>query len=457
MPRLEFVGQSARDADFPQGNTSRLVNVYREPIGSMAGNAIKSVPGLDQFANLGELFGRDMATVDGQLYTLAGDTLFRVRADGFPVNLGATVSAEGAMIFGADDGNVCTVSDGRFFVWDGATMLEPTLGPFTDVGAGVFLGGYVILTQRNGREFMWSDLADATTWPGLNFATAESTDGKILRAIAINGRLWLMKEDVIEAWYVTGLSGAEAFAQITGGVIETGLKAAGLVTRFTGGVFFVGADGIAYISNGGQVQPISGPAVNTALAQGQPTDCFTYEDEGHIFCVVRFQDRPAWVYDIATGEWHERAAGDLDPWDIRVAAQAYGSWFGTDNFGRVFRFARTNRDGDQSLIRTMVTDTLQLEGRRFRVPMIEVGMRTGQPVTYPADPTQTDARIELSTSKDGGKTWSLPVTRSAGEIGQFDQLVRWRSLGSFYKLTVRLRMSDPAEIPLMSQGNVVIA
>lgn len=458
MPRVEFAGQSSRDADFPQANSSRLINVYREPVGGVAGHAMKSVPGLDQFADLSELFGRDMVTVDGELHAMAGGSLFRVRSDGAAILLGQTVSAAGAMIFGADDGQICTVSGGRFFVWDGTDMTEPTLGALSDIGSGVFLGGYVILTQRNGREFQWSDLADPTTWPGFNFATAESTDGKILRAIQINGRLWLMKEDVIEAWYLTGGAGAEAFAQITGGVIETGLKAAGLVTRFTGGVFFIGADGIAYISNGGQVQPVSGPAVNTAISQGQPTHCFTYEDEGHVFCVIRFADRPAWSYDISTGEWHERASGTDSAWGVVTTERAYGSaWFGLDNLGRVFRFGRTNRDGDQPLIRTMVSSTLQMEGRRFRVPMIEVFPRTGQPVEYAAAPDQTDARVEMSLSGDGGVTWGLPVARSAGGLGRFGQLVRWRSLGSFYRLTVRLRMSDPVEVPLMSQGNVVIA
>lgn len=452
--RVDFVGQSARDADNPQANTSRLVNLYREPVGGFAGHSLKSVLGTETLVTL-EIFGRDFATVNGTFYAMAGDTLYKINSAGVATALGNTVSKDGAKIFGAEQGRVCTVADGRFFVWDGSTMDEPTLNPFTSVGSGVFLGNYVVLTEDNGRRFMWSDLANAKSFPALNFATAESTDGNILRAMKTNGRLWLMKEDVIETWYVTGQASANAFQLITGGVLEVGLKARDLVAPFTGGLFFVGADDIAYISNGGQVQPVSGPAVNTAISQGTPTHCFVYEDEGHKFCVIRFRDRPAWVYDIVTGEWHERASGDGLAWNITATGHAFDKWFGIDVVGKVYEFKRNNLDDTAALIRTAVSNTLQLEGRRFRVPLVEFFPAMGLGVTYTTD--QDAPRLEMSTSEDGGRTFRLPVTREAGALGEFDTLVRFRSLGSFRRLTVRVQMSDPVEIPLASQANVVVA
>lgn len=496
--RVEFVGQSARDDDNPQANTARLINFYREPVGGYAGHALKSVLGTETFAET-QLFGRSMASVNGTLYVMSGDGLYEIRDNAPPVLLGTTASAEGAMIFGAEFGRVCTVSDGRYFVWDGSVIDEPTAGAFSGYGSGLFIGNYVVLTEDGGRRFLWSDLADAKALPALNFATAESTDGHILRAMKAGGRLWLMKEDVIETWYITGQAGANALAQITGGVIEVGLKAQALAANFTGGLFFIGADDIAYISNGGQVQPVSGPAVNTSLAQSTPTHCFVYEDEGHKFCVVRFSDRPAWVYDIVTGEWHERASGGEGPWEIRHAAHAYGKWFGVDNLGKVYEFKRNGMDDAAALIRTANSATLQVEGRRFRVPAIEFSGRMGlglmerrslEDLTAPsvlllnssdqaiedADTAATywairpidvpgvvleyntgEPTLQMAVSRDGGITYGLFKERGMGKLGEYGKRVKFRRLGSFYRMNVQVRVSDPVDVTIDARANVVLA
>lgn len=452
--RLEFAAQSERDDDFRTGNTQRLVNFYSEPLapGGRAQNVLKAVPRANTFTTLPELFVRDMAEVDGKFYVLCGGTLYRVIESGTASPLGTAVSAAGSMIFGADLGTVCVVAGGRYFVWDGTTFSEPTTGAFSAFGAGAYIGGYVVLTEDGGRRFQWSALADATDLPGLNFATAESTDGNILRPVALQGRLLLMKSDSIEQWAPTGAAGADAFSLIPGGVFEVGLKARNLATRFSGGVFFVGDNDIAYISNGSQVQPISGPAVNTAIAQADPTDCFTYVDEGHIFCVIRFSDRPAFVYDIATGRWHERASGAEDAWQVRATANAFRHWYGGDDLGNIYRFARSGTDHGADLIRTAVSSTLYNEGQRFRVPLIELTGRMGQGVITDTQ----EPKVMISFSRDGGRTFGEQFSRDLGGVGEFDQLCRIRGIGSQRQLCMKVQMSDARDITLDASVNVVV-
>jgi hypothetical protein len=141
-------------------------------------------------------------------------------------------------------------------------------------GSGLYLNGYVVLTEKTATAFSGRDLADAKNFEGLNFATAESTDKAILEAKKVNGRLWLMKSDVIEVWAQVG-SGANAFTRVTGGVIEVGLKAKGLATTFTGGIFWVGSDNIVYLSAGEELSPISPPAVNTRCLRARQAMCST--------------------------------------------------------------------------------------------------------------------------------------------------------------------------------------
>ncbi|WP_230685880.1 hypothetical protein, partial [Streptococcus pneumoniae] len=75
-----------------------------------------------------------------------------------------------------------------------------------------------VLTELNGRRFQWSDIADASNLPGLNFSTADGRDDDILRPFQINGQLYIWKETSHEIWYLTGGAGAEAFERMAGGV-----------------------------------------------------------------------------------------------------------------------------------------------------------------------------------------------------------------------------------------------
>lgn len=448
MPSFAFAGPAARDDDNAQANSARLLNCYREPIvsGGKAAHSIKSVLGMSDFVTMPTLFVRDMATIGGVFYVMAGGNLYSVTEAGAATLLGATVSKTGAMIFG-DGSNVCTVSDGRYFLWDGSTMSEPTKNAFTAIGSGAFLSNYVILTEQDGRRFMWSDLADASTLPALNFATAEGKDDKILRAIVFGNRLWLMKEESIEVWYVTGQAGADAFSRVIGAGADFGLEAASLVTRSSSAVFFVGSDGRVYQTAGGAPVPIPSPAVETALKQSSPTHCFTYMDEGHEFLCIRFSDRPAWCYDLATGEWHERANGDdNDKWAAEVSAKAFGEWFVGDVTGKVYKLERSNADADSALRRVATSGTLYEGGMPFTLAEVELSARVGKAATEPL--------VTLQFSRDSGLTWGDEITRGLGAQGEYGKRIRVHALGQFRQATMRISWADANDISFNNLARV---
>jgi hypothetical protein len=447
MPSVEFVGQSGRDPDNIAAQPSRLVNMYREPVSAPEGRTVyslKSVLGLRTFAEVGGVFVRAMRQVNAALYVLCNGRVYEIADDGSVTDRGAADDSAQASISG-NNGDVLFVTGGKYYRWNGTSLTEPTAGAFSSFGSVEFIGNYTVLTELNGRRFQWSDLADASDLPGLNFSTADGRDDNIIRALQINGYLYLFKETSYEVWYLTGGGGAEAFERSAGGVVDVGLKSFGLIERFDGGAAMVGDDGRFYLVSQG-LQPVSTPAVETAIAHCDPQAVITYEDEGHTFLAIVFTDCPAWVYDLATGEWHERAQGDdLSPWRVSVTARFGSKWYAARSGGEILEFARTNADGGLPLVRRAVSRPLYMDGRRFVCRELEIFPRQG----FAA------GSVMLRLSRDSGLTWGAPKVRSWG-VGEYAKRIIWRQMGEFRQMVAELTISDAIECSLNATARVEV-
>lgn len=442
--QVEFCGQSARDSDNIAANPSRLINCYREPCVSAGRTSyvIKPVLGLTTYATLAGTV-RALEDVERTLYAASGGVLYSISL-GVGTSLGA-VSDDPETTIAGNNGNVTVTAGGNYYVWNGTTLTSPAAGAFSDFGGHDYIGNYTVLTEANGRRFQWSDLADPSDLPGLNFSTADGRDDNLIRPMAINGTLYLFKETSHEIWYVTGQAGASAFERQAGGVYDVGLKSFGLLTKVPGGAFMVGDDNRAHLVTGG-LQPVSIPPVETAITQGSPQACFAYEDEGHTFCVITFSDRPAWVYDIATGEWHERGEGaDLTEWTVTCAAKSGGVWY-AGRADKVLTFDRVNMDDTDPLVREMTSRTLVVNRQWFTVDLLEVFPRQGF----------SSAAIELQVSRDGGLTWSMPKAAAIGPVGAYAQRVTWRGLGRARQMTAKLRVSEDVDFSMFAECEVVV-
>ncbi|WP_028955918.1 hypothetical protein [Sulfitobacter sp. 20_GPM-1509m] len=453
MSAVEFVGQSAKDSDNGQAATSRLINLYREPVklGDRTQYTLKSVLGQAAFADLDTVFLRAMTEVDGEVYAVAGGSLYKVSALGAVTTLGTVADSEETTIAG-NTGNVTVCAGGNYYVWDGTTLSQPTTGAFDSFGSAEYIGNYTVLTELNGRRVQWSDLADPTTLPGVNFRTSEARTDNNIRSMAIGGNLWVFKQQSIEIWYITDAAGAGVFEPISGSVLDTGLKAFGLVTKFRDGAFMVGEDGIVYITAGGQVRPVSTTAVETAIAEETPKSCFYYEDEGHKICVIRFRDRPSWCFDISTGEWHERAEGAMHgPWTAVQTVKAYDKWLCGTDLGGIYHMTRNNADIADELHRRAVSRTVSNDQELFIIDKVEFIGRVGR-----AD-LGRDVSCWIRVSRDNGNIWGTAKARSMGNLGQYEKRVIYRGLGQFRQATVELNMSDPVDVPINATASVVIS
>jgi hypothetical protein len=438
---IDFVGQSRQDSDNIGAAPPRLLNLYREVVGDRY--VLKGVPGQTLFVDLDDILGRALGEVGGRLYAVSGGALYLIGSGGIANNIGAIADDEDTFIAGYSD-NVLVSAGGNYYVYDGATISTVTGGAFSDIGSVAFVNGYAVLTERDGSRFQWSELQDPDNLNALYFATAEARDDVLLRAVEYGGNLYLFGANSTEIWTTGGGSGATAFGRLAGGVINRGIKAAGLIASFDDGMFFVGNDGICYIMAGAQMQPVSGRGVETAIADETPTRCFYYEEEGHKFLVLRFASRPAWVYDVSTGEWHERATGNnLEAWNLIGAAKAYGSWRGVNVNSQVVTLGGVN-DLGETIIKRAVSGTAEGNEDRFRVGRVVVRARTG------FQDLGRDMALLARFSGDRGVTWGAQKQRSLGDLGNYDGRAVWRSLGLYRTLTMELTLGDSVDAPIYS-------
>ncbi len=450
MPKVQFAGQSARDADNPAGNPSRLINGYSEPMvpGGRAGSVLRAVPGMQDFAEVGAVFVRAMSNFDDGIMAIVGENLYRVQTDGTVTLIGDIDATDEIAGLDQSTGYAVAVSGRKYWHWNGTTLATIVPGNVPNPASVAYLGGYVIVSDYGTRVFGWSALADPTTWSGLDFASAEITPDPIIRLIAFKDALYIFKATGFERWAVTGLSGPDAFQRIGGAQEEPGLAAYGLIVTFPNGMAFVGSDGRVYVFG---VGPISTPPVEVAIQRLGPSRMFYYEQRGHGFICLAFSATFAWCYDTATGEWHERSQDDM-PWQVRAAVKVGTNWYVGTDAGKIALLTGACTDFGNPMVRRYVSRTLET-GERFIVSKVEAFPRIDGDIQGDGD--ATEAKVTLKTSRDG-ITFGAPKDRGVGAAGQYETRLVWRQLGQFRRATIEISQSATVDIPLLSEIDVVI-
>lgn len=451
MAKVEFAGQSARDADNPTANPSRLVNGYREPMipGGRAGSVLRAVPGMSELASITGIFTRAMLAWDGTIAAIVGRNLYQVTSAGAVTLIGDVEATDNLAGLAESTGDLVAVGGGKYWRWDGVTLTNTTTGAVTAPASVAYLGGYVIVSETDGRVFAWSGLADPATFGGLDFASAEITPDPIIRIVSFKDALYIFKASGFERWAVTGLAGPDAFQRIGGAQEEPGLAGYNLVTTFPNGLSFVGSDGRVHVSG---IGPISTPPVEVAIERLRPQRMFYYEQRGHGFICLAFRDAAAWCYDVATGEWHEREQ-DGGAWLAAASVKLGASWYVGTEAGQVALLSNDCRDFGSPMVRRYVSRTLD-PGARFNVSKIEAYPRIAGDIQGDGD--LSEAKVTLRTSRDGVQ-FGPPKDRGVGDVGQYQTRLTWRALGQFRTATIELSQSSAKDVPLLAEIDLVVA
>ena len=368
------------------------------------------------------------------------------------------------------------------------------------VGCG-FLDGWFVYNQPNSQIF-WVLDSNTTTVDPLYFASAEGSPDNLVTLIVDHREIWLFGANSVEVWYDAGLPDFP-MARIQGAFNEIGCLAAYSVAKLDNGLFWLGADargnGIVYRSKGYSGERISTHAVEWQIQQyATLSDAvgYTYQQDGHSFYVLNFPNaNTTWVYDVATGAWHERAGwenndftrtrgncqmnfnneivigdyrtGEIFAYDPTVYSEA-GT---TQKWLRSWRALPTgqndlNRSAQHSLqldcqagvgisgySQAEVNDIIYIYDRAHNYILDRAGSAlkirdyAQYTITIGADP-----QVMLRWSDDGGHTWSNEHWKSMGQIGQTGYRTIWRRLGMTLKLRDRvyeISGTDPVQIAIM--------
>ena len=178
----------------------------------------------------------------------------------------------------------------------------------------------------------------------------------IIRLIAFRTRFTSSRRRVSERWAVTGLAGPDAFQRIGGAQEEPGFAAYGLIVTFPGTVCLMSARMVGSMCLGSANFT---PPVEVAIERLRPNRMFYFEQRGHGFICIAFNETFAWCCDTATGEWHERAQNDM-PWQARASV-------GSERLGMSARIPEDCRadgrcaDFGDPMVRRYVSRTLDAE------------------------------------------------------------------------------------------------
>ena len=446
------LGSGSAQSKYGHAGSARFVNCYLEQQGENAKTptVITACDGLTLFTTLDTLGLRAILECNGYLYAVYGRTLYRVAETGEVLTLGGIpTSGPVTMVRNRrDNPHIGVVSDGLFYVYDTADgSFTHVLGPSTVTNfkptSIAMLDGYGILPVTNSVWYI-TEIDDLKTVDALEFAKAESNPDDIVRASTREGEVVLFGQRSTEFWQDTGDAD---FAFNRSQAIELGCLpgAGGSVVNVDRTIIWIAHDGTVRIMQGYDGKRISNHAVERAISSVDPStiSATTWWANGHTFYAVS-SSVWTWVYDLATGQWHERVSGADKRWRVSAVARLGNDIIAGDYAtGALYKMSQTAyAEAGEELVMTVQTPPVHAFPYRLAFNALHVGIVPGVGL---ADGSTEDVNPNLMVqwSDSGGKTWSAERLVSIGRQGDYLRRAVVRRLGvsSTHGRTFRLSVS----------------
>ena len=441
----------------------RLYNLFPEALnpGAEAPVVVYGTPGMkpiQEFSGVGDLrirgldfFNRRLMSVtESHLYELVlGDKDTVVST----INLGS-VEIRG-YVSSTNDGVLFVFVDGYkgYFYDDDAGLREITDANFYPSNAVAFLDGFFIFNRRGTGQFF---IARGDTFDGTEFASAAGAPDDTITLLVDHRELWLFGEYTIEVWYNSGAADFP-FERLQGAFIEKGIAGPNLADKADNTVYWVGNDRIIYMAQGYQPIRISTHAVEFDLQQStqmEESTLFTYTQEGHIFICLNIKDlKKTWVFDVASGMWHERGTDKYGRFPADMAASinqnTYAGHFDLPRVSRLdldYPFVE-----DEVLLREAIlppifdmTNRIKFSNFELKLDVPTVG-KPPENVCGVEDP-QPGEYVSLAWTDDSGKSWSYEDYQQYGAYNVPDKRFDWWKLGSAFDRSYRVRIRTKEKV-----------
>lgn len=475
MARFGFVGPSYTSQS---GNAAdqQCMNLYPEAIevpNEQQRLVTYPTPGLEVWATAGSKT-RGSWQINDRAFIVISDSLYEIPASAGALTFLGNVANDLLPVSMVAYGDQLLIASAtQAYVLTLSTNVLAVVADLVGISVAKvdFCGGYFIALITDTNTFQISAILDATSWDPLDFAQISIFPGNLTSMIVDHNEIWLFSELATTVYYLSGNADFPFDVNPSTQVIEAGIAAINSVAKLDNTIFWVGKDtrgrGVIWKASGYTPTRVSNHAVEFAIqGYGDISDAvaYSYQDQGHGFYVLFFPTAEVlptgtkshtWVFDVATGMWHER--GFWDP--------VMGEYQGHHSWNHVF-FSNKHLVGDWSSgnLYNMSIDLLDDAGdeirRVRRAPhvsteqkwmfhsQLQVFLESGLGPTPPLTDGAGDARdpiISLRWSDDGGHTWSNEQQAGAGQVGQYKKRVIWRRLGRSRDRIYEIIMSDPIE------------
>lgn len=383
---------------------------------------------------------------DSAIIRVCGQKLYTVDTSGNHTFIGS-INGTGRIVFTKLVDKLIIISGGYVYQYDGTTLIQITDSNLEQPASATTLNNQVIY-QGYGARFCTSNVGDATTINGLNYATAESNPDNLVRVYAFEEQVYLFGKKTIERWWNTG-TGHPPFDRVQGGIIIKGLLSRDSVSDNGDNIFFLGDDSKVYTLKGGALNAIS----TQSLAQefysyGDISDavgwCATLRGDQYYFLKFPTQNK-FWVYKDGLG-WFEWSSGIEGAGNIATGyVFAFNHHYVEANDGNIYQLDfDTYTENGNPIIKLRDSSPIHggllgADGKRVTMNRLQLIMETG--VGTPSGQT-FDPEVVLQFSDDGGKTFGTERRGKIGKLGINHWRVEWHCLGSFFSRIIRIKMSD---------------
>lgn len=363
---------------------------------------------------------------------------------------------------GAAGGQICIVVpelDDQFNAYiysvdDGLVQIsdEDFDGPVSGVQ---FVDGYFLFTKKNGQRFFISALRDGLSYTSTDFADAEASTDSIVGCLIVNNQPMIFGTATVQTFQNAPNGAGFPFISVPGAIINKGLDSIYAAIQVNDMAVLLGGAEFerpkVLIGNSNGLDTLSTTPIEQEISTYSDetiANCFawTYTQAGEQFVAFHFPERSCFVYGFKSKLWHTResinGAGAAIPCRIASIVDAYGVLLVGDMISNKIGILSKDipTEFDVYIPRRFVTPQIDNEGMPFFINSLELVCDTGMGLTVGQG---SNPEVLLSVSKDGGHTFSNPIKRSAGRIGDYAQRVIWNQLGRVAReVCFKFQMSD---------------
>ena len=288
--------------------------------------ALYKAPCVTPYIGLGSGPVRNLYSLDGKMFALAGAWFFEIFGNGTAVVRGnvALDSTPGTIVGnGLIQGHqILVLSGGYGYIYD---TIDFTFTQITAEGfpypaqMGGFLDGFFVVLQRGNSSFQISSLYNGLEWDALDIGQVNQSADAVLAMHIDHREIWLMGSRTSVPWVNNG-DADFPFAPVQGVFVQQGIAGVYSVGKLDNSLFFIGQDengrGVVYRLDGYRPARISTHAVEHALQQLTRLDdaiAWTCQIRGHLFYMLYLPTSDyTWGYDVATGEWERFGLWDTN-------------------------------------------------------------------------------------------------------------------------------------------------